>query len=356
VSPQVRKQRSRLFLSLLIVVTLLLALEGVVRLRQWIKYGTVGSFYAFELHEASGLRVPAPGVTAGREHVIEVNSLGFRGPELDLPKPAGRVRIGYLGGSTTFCAEASSNETTWPELVRDGIAERFPDATFDIVNAGAAAYSSKHSLSNLEHRVAPTDPDIVVIYHGTNDISQDARTQAKAAGLLTEEDDTPSWLANISVGWQLIEKNFSARARQDTGGEKLDFDMAAGTAAFRERLTALVRAAQAEARTVVLITFAHKVRREQDVATRSRASVTSLYWLPFMTVESVMEAFDAYNVVVREVAAATGAVLVDGENGIPGDDLHFTDSVHLTDAGCALQAARVLDALDASGALDWLAD
>jgi lysophospholipase L1-like esterase len=355
-SPQARKHRSRLVLSLLIVVVLLAALEGVVRLRQWMKYGTIGSFYAFELHEASGLRVPAPGITEGREHVIEVNSMGFRGSELELPKPEGRVRIGFLGGSTTFCAEASSNATSWPEVVRDGIAERFPGATFDIVNAGAAAYSSKHSLANLTHRVAPTDPDILVIYHGTNDISQDARTQAKAAGLLTAEDDEPSWLAKISVGWQLVEKNLMGRSARESGGETLDFDMAAGTGAFRARLTALIEAAQAEARTVVLITFAHKVRYEQDADTRKKASITSLYWLPFMTVESVMEAFDAYNVVVREVAIATGAVLVDGENRIPGDDAHFTDSVHLTDAGCELQAERVLHSIDMVSALDWLAD
>jgi hypothetical protein len=185
VSPRVRGHRSRLILSLIIVLGLLFMLEGVVRLRQWMKYGTVGSFYSFELHEASGLRVPKPGITEGREHVISVNRMGFRGPELEMPKPAGRVRIGFLGGSTTFCAEASRDETTWPELVRLGLQARFPGAEIDMVNAGAAAYSSKHSLSNLTHRVAPTAPDILVIYHGTNDISQDARAQAKAAGLLT---------------------------------------------------------------------------------------------------------------------------------------------------------------------------
>lgn len=356
-SPPARRQRSRLLLSGLIVVGLLLALEGVVRMRQWMKYGTIGSFYSFELHEASGLRVPAPGITEGRDHVISVNSLGFRGPELELPKPAGRVRIGFLGGSTTFCAETSGDDTTWPALVRDGLAARHPGASLDMVNAGAAAYSSKHSLLNLTHRVAPTGPDVLVIYHGTNDISQDARAQAKAAGLLTGEDDGPSWLANVSVAWDMVEKNiFRPSIAQDSGGETLDFDLVSATAAFRARLTALVEAAQRQARTVVLVTFAHKVRHEQDAATRHAASNTSLYWLPFMTVDGWLESFDAYNQVLREVAAATGAVLVDGENDIPGDDVHFADSVHLTEAGCRLQAQRVLDALDASAALDWLGD
>jgi lysophospholipase L1-like esterase len=357
VNPKVRTRRSRLILSLVLLLGVMSALEGFVRMRQWLKYGTIGSFYAFELHEASGLRVPAPGITEGREHVISVNSLGFRGPELELPKPGGRTRIAFLGGSTTFCAEASGDETTWPALVQGGLAARYAGASIDMVNAGAAAYSSKHSLANLTHRVAPTSPDILVIYHGTNDISQDARAQAKAAGLLTEEDDEPSWLAKVSVAWQLAEKNFSlTRAAEDSGGRTLDLDLAAGTAAFRARLTALVEAARLEARTVVLVTFAHKVRHEQDDATRRASSNTSLYWLPFMTVDGVLQAFDAYNVVVAEVAAATGVVLVEGENRIPGDDAHFADSVHLTDAGCEIQAARVLDALCSSPALDWLAD
>jgi lysophospholipase L1-like esterase len=38
-------------------------------------------------------------------------------------------------------------------------------------------------------------------------------------------------------------------------------------------------------------------------------------------------------------------LLIDEEDAIPGDALHFTDTVHFTDAGSALMARRVTHAL-----------
>ena len=81
---------------------------------------------------------------------------------------------------------------------------------------------------------------------------------------------------------------------------------------------------------------------------------TSLLWMPYMSLQGVLDGFDAYDRVIREVGAAEGVVLVEGEEQIPGDDEHFADSVHFTDAGCRLQADRVLAALLASPQLAWL--
>ena len=354
-APRARRRRSRLLLSLLIVVGGLLLLEGAVRVRQYVVHGRASSFYEFELHEASGLRVPKPGVTEGRDRLIEVNSLGFRGPELAVPKPAGRVRVAFLGGSTTFCAEASGNDATWPALVTAGLARAFPAHSFDYVNAGAAAFTTAQLLVNLSVRVAPTQPDIVVIYEATNDLSFDTREEALRQGLPGTGRLGTGWLARHSVAWELIEKNLRAvTPAADTGGPTLRYDAAALAESYRARLTALVREARQRARTVVLVTFSHKQRREQPPDVQRAAATTSLLWMPYMSVPGVLDGFDAYNRVLREVAAAEDVILVEGEDAIPGDDAHFADSVHFTDAGCRLQAERVLAALLASPRLDWL--
>jgi lysophospholipase L1-like esterase len=354
-APRTRRRRSRLLLSLLIVAGGLLLLEGAVRVRQYVVHGRASSFYEFELDEASGLRVPRPGITEGRDRLIEVNSLGFRGPELALPKPAGRVRLAFLGGSTTFCAEASGNEATWPALVTAGLARAFPAHSFDYVNAGAAAFTTTQLLTNLTVRVAPTEPDIVVIYEATNDLSFDTREEALRQGLPGTERLGESWLAKNSVAWELLEKNLRAiTPAADTGGSMLSYDAAALAEAYRARLTALVREARQRARTVVLVTFAHKQRREQAPDVQRAAATTSLLWMPYMSLPGVLDGFDAYNRVIREVAAAEDVILVEGEDGVPGDDIHFADSVHFTDAGCRLQAERVLAAMLSSPRLDWL--
>ena len=347
-----RRRRSRTALILLLAGGLLVAAEGAVRLRQMLRYGTAsGSLHVLVDDPASGLKIPRSGIVEGGQHRIEIDSHGFRNPELELPKPAGRRRVAFLGGSTTFCAEASDNARTWPERVGRGLAEAFPGVDLDFVNAGVGGYSIAQSLVNLEVRVAPTDPDVIVIYHATNDMSSGTRTLAEAAGLIAAGEQDPSWLAGHSLAWNLVEKNWRAWRRGGGGGTQgatLDDDPTPHAEAFRARLTGLVRAAQRQAPVVVLVTFAHKARRDQDPAAQRAACASSLYYMPYMSIEGLLAGFEAYNAVIRQVAADTGALLVEGEGRIPGDDEHFADSVHLTDAGCALQAERVLDVLTRS--------
>ncbi len=329
---------------LLLAVGAVVVLELGIRVRQWARYGTTSSFYAFELDPISGLRVPAPGVTEGRGVHIEINSLGFRGAPLESPKPAGRVRLAFLGGSTTFCAEATDGAHTWPERVAATLRDASPRATLDVVNAAAGGLHSGHSLDNLRHRVAPHDPDVVVIYHATNDLTFDARAQAVAAGLAKAEPEQPGWLERNSLAWQLVAKNLRARA---PGGDEgaLDFDVQAAAERFRGRLSALVDFARERADVVVLVTFAHRPRRGQEPEHLAEAVASSRFYMPWLSVEHILDGFDAYNRVIREVAAETGAILVAREDEIPGDAIHFVDSVHFTDAGCERQAERVAAAL-----------
>ncbi len=341
-----RQRRSRLLLVLLVGLLLAASAEGVIRARQWMRYGVAGeSFHRFVEHPESGLRVPEPGLVDGRAHRIEVNADGFRGPPLDRPKPEGRRRIAFLGGSTTFCAEASRNETTWPHLVSAGLAAAFPDV--DHVNAGVGGYAVAQSRLNLAHRVAPLAPDVIVIYHATNDLSSGTRELAVAAGLAAPRAHEPSWLAQHSLAWNLIEKNWlrGSPSAKTTGGETLDPDPTRHAERFAQNLGALVSECRAVAPVVVLVTFSHKARREQDDETRAEACESSLFYMPYMSVDGILTGIEAYNDVIRRVAAEQGGLLVAGELGIPGDAEHFADSVHFTDAGCARQAERILQVL-----------
>jgi hypothetical protein len=70
--------------------------------------------------------------------------------------------------------------------------------------------------------------------------------------------------------------------------------------------------------------------------------------MPYLSVTSILTAIDAYNDVIRNAAHAAGALLIEGEDTIPGDDRHFNDSIHLKDAGCVLMAQRVANILTKS--------
>jgi hypothetical protein len=109
-----------------------------------------------------------------------------------------------------------------------------------------------------------------------------------------------------------------------------------------------VRRIQQRNALVVLPTFSYRLRREQSAEQQLEAAESALYYMPYMSVEGLLKGYEAYNQAIREVARDTGALLVDGELEIPGDPLHFNDSVHFTDVGSAAMAGRVSAALLAS--------
>ena len=68
------------------------------------------------------------------EHA-DINELGFRGKPFSMEKAPGTYRIAFLGGSTTYCAEVSGDDKTWPYLVVEAIKLAHPDWRFDYIYA-----------------------------------------------------------------------------------------------------------------------------------------------------------------------------------------------------------------------------
>ena len=330
-------------------LVLLLAEVGV-RVRALVKHGSVwGVSGLLTIDKTTRLRILEPGARVG---AIEINSHGFRGPEIEPQKPAGTVRIAFLGASTTFCAEASSTATTWPALVVERFRQLEPGARFDYVNGGVPGYGVTDSLANLRHRVARFAPDAIVIYHATNDLSGNTFDVAREQGAIRDRPDRErSWLSEYSLLVRLVELNWTIRSRKERVDEaqgKLRMDLPRLSAPFRHDLTALVAEARSRAPLVAVVTFSTQYRRGQPRAAQLAAAETSLYYMPYMTIETLLDGFDAYNDVIEEVAAGQGVLLVSGADEIPGDPAHFVDSVHFTDAGNAAMASRVSRAFEAS--------
>jgi lysophospholipase L1-like esterase len=334
-------------LTLGTLLLLLAAAEIAIRVRQALRYGTASTIEeTYTLDRKLGLRVPIANLSKGH---IAVNSLGFRGPEIAMPKPPGTVRLAFVGASTTWCGEVSGNDKVWADIVTRSLADTFPAHRFDYVNGGVPGYTIPASRKNLELRIAPLAPDIIVIYEGMNDLSGELREVAAAKGVARDAKLEPaSWLADYSLLWNLAEKNLRvwfAQRRVESAEGRLVLDAGALGDGFRRDLTGLVQAAQQRAKRVAVATFSIQLRSGQSADEQLRAAASRLYYEPFMTPQGIIDAYRRYNEIVREVAAATGALLIEGEDDIPGDPAHFADTVHFTDAGSAAMAARVTRAL-----------
>ena len=127
-----------------------------------------GAVHRFTPHHFLG-HWPTPNLKNG---LNRHNALGFRGPEITIAKPENTWRIVTIGGSTTYSTTVADYRNSYPFL----LGEYLRDAGFDqieVINAGVNGYSSYHNLINLQFRVLPLDPDLVIIYQGINDV--DAR-------------------------------------------------------------------------------------------------------------------------------------------------------------------------------------
>lgn len=102
---------------------------------------------------------------------VTTNSLGFRGPEVALPKPAGRFRIVAIGDSVTFGWGVNDDETFFRRL-EQLTANRFPGRDIDFVNLAVGGYDTRQEVGLLRRHVDRLQPDLVLVGLYSNDIPE----------------------------------------------------------------------------------------------------------------------------------------------------------------------------------------
>ena len=99
---------------------------------------------------------------------ININSLGFRGNEFNLIKNDNTYRIMMVGGSTTFGAGSTSDNTTIPAFLE----QKFHGEKFnkiEIINAGVGASNSLEEAYKIRTEYKKLQPNLFIIYDGWND-------------------------------------------------------------------------------------------------------------------------------------------------------------------------------------------
>ena len=109
--------------------------------------------------------IPTPNYTNKKNRH---NSLGYRGEEFEIPKPEGVFRIVLLGGSTTYSTAVEDYRKSTAYVLQTFLREN--NKSLEVINAGCGRYSTWETLLNLVCRVLDTQPDLVIVYHGINDV------------------------------------------------------------------------------------------------------------------------------------------------------------------------------------------
>jgi lysophospholipase L1-like esterase len=100
-----------------------------------------------------------------------INSLGFRGSEVAVPKPPGRFRVVFIGDSLTLGWGVADNETFAARLERL-LHERFGNRDLDVVNLGVGGYDTRQEVTVLARNVSRLEPDLVLVGFYSNDVPE----------------------------------------------------------------------------------------------------------------------------------------------------------------------------------------
>lgn len=351
----------RKILYLAVILAVLLAVcEIGLRARQWVRYGSFAASVRdpmLEYDATADLLAPKPGYEVkGARLNIKINSLGFRGDEFERRKPSHTVRIAALGASTTFCAEVSDNHKTWPHRLQEKLAAAFPDVKFEVINTAVGGYTAAENLRNLTHRVLPLEPDLAIYYEGNNEITKDTRQLALDRGLIASENpqSLARTISNYSLLFDLTYKNLTilaGRRKATTAAQTMDRVPRDLPNHFIGQLDQMRRLLAAQDIPLVLSTFIVKFRRNQPRETQIANADVEFYYMPWMSIDGMLDAMDTYNQAILDYAARDGLPVVDDRDAVPPDPEHFSDAMHFVDKGAEAMADRFFKYLRTSDAL-----
>jgi hypothetical protein len=97
------------------------------------------------------------------------NALGYRGAEIDIPKPAGIFRILALGGSTTYSTSTDA-EHAYPALLQTILRDEYGYTNIEVINGGGSGYTTWEIVANFQFRGLELEPDLILYYEAVNDL------------------------------------------------------------------------------------------------------------------------------------------------------------------------------------------
>ena len=103
--------------------------------------------------------------------IMNINSDGFRGPEISKEKPDNTYRIFVVGGSTTFAIRSISDQTTIPGYLQENFDKLELSKNIEVINAGVPGFKAIDELRLVKTKLIDYSPDLIIIYDGFNDVT-----------------------------------------------------------------------------------------------------------------------------------------------------------------------------------------
>ena len=275
-----------------------------------------------------------------------INNHGFIStPDITVEKPGDVIRVVFLGGSSTAgTGHNLADEDTWPWQVGD-LLNNTTGKRVEFINAALGGYTTFESFGRLWSRVRFFSPDIIVVYHGWNEMYyfDDVDTITKRRTLpdgswslkktrrstVTYE---PLWIDYLIRPSQLLSK-IRIRLSTKVGGEvgqakkelSADYDKR-GLDIYRTNLRLIRDAASVFGAKLFVVKQATLIVPDLPEEDRERC----FYHFHGFDHDAHVDAFNQIYTIIEQEIADDSIIDATGLSGIPE---YFSDHVHLTELG-----------------------
>ena len=269
-----------------------------------------------------------PGTHRDGGVTVHINSLGLRGAELEIPKPAGMRRFITTGDSSVFGFGVEDDE-----VFSSVAADMLGDGVEPVVGA-TPGYSTYQSINLLRLRGLSTEPDLFVIGNLWSDNNFDAFVDKDTIATLTGFEQSASGAVKRALSTSAIFRVADWKLRVRPQIEKVrvvDWQQSS-----EDR-------GQIGLRRVSINDYAENLDHIVDIAKSRDADVVFLLLSnnedigPGGEDARAMKAWTPYREVMRETAERHGAPVIDvpelfRASGLSKEDL-FLDKMHPTKTG-----------------------
>ena len=259
-----------------------------------------------------------------------------------MPKPKDVFRINCLGASTTqYYLSYKDHIYSYP-LELEKILKEKNNLNLEVNNCGTGGYTSSDLLVRFLLQIIDTSPDVLVIYHGYNDISSyltsdfksDYSHSRKNLGETYFKYYLGSLMPYIPINFIncLQNKWFSQNSRYSLvdsiskGQFKIDNKIEEGLRSYERNIQHIITVCKSYNIEVILSTYCFFLHEKaKDV------EIHKVY-------ENII---NKENLVIKKLAAKNNLKLVDAYNLIPKNNNNFVDTVHFTHNGMKLLAKHI---------------
>jgi len=288
-------------------------------------------------------------------YTAEIKTNNFRyinGPNGDrdivVPKPKNLYRVNCIGSSTTQNYLSLNNINYSYPMELEKILKTKISKEIEVNNCGAGGYNSADLLVRFSLQTIDTEPDLVIIYYGYNDIesylkqnfSSDYSHSRRNIGEVywkffigSKIPDIPIKFINFLKNKWLPSRNVRSALLELVSRGKINFDadFSQGLKIYERNMQNIINLCLSNNINVILCTFCfylyEKIKNE---------SIHILYE------KIVLEE----NKIIKKLAKKNNLKLVDCDSLIPKEDSNFVDSVHLTPKGMNLLAKSISEKIN----------